>query len=180
MAGSRTGKHPRYPDLKIVRNFRWQALDKNIKSAIHLCGVYSRLINGGEFDEVLALCQDFDRVQINAKEYSLGFVVQFAARCPAQVITQWRGVDYPFGIEHLHDESGGRGIDTMKTWPSPEDGVHCGYAGGLSNKNISAAVTFARDYPFAFPWLDMESSVRTNDWFDLDKVRNVIEVAGKN
>ena len=52
-----------------------------------------------------------------------------------------------------------------------------GYAGGISPDNVADKLTYlfenVRDGEF---WIDMESGVRTDDWFDLDKVRRVLEI----
>lgn len=48
-----------------------------------------------------------------------------------------------------------------------------GFAGGLNPENIlerkeEIDILWEKDY-----WLDMESGVRTDDWFDLDKVEDI-------
>ena len=81
-------------------------------------------------------------------------------------------------IVFLHDQSGGRGIDSIDLWPRPEAMERVGYAGGLKPSNIVKALKTVRNFKTYFGadiWLDMETGVRTNDWFDLDKVELVLE-----
>lgn len=83
----------------------------------------------------------------------------------------------------LFDASGGAGLSPA-SWPRPLPHMRCGYAGGLGPENIAAemaqivqAVASRHSLPqHAHTWLDMESKLRTNDKFDLDKVREVIEI----
>lgn len=75
----------------------------------------------------------------------------------------------------LFDPSGGRGIEAFR-WPSPPIGCHLGYAGGIKPDQIVDTLKEIGvvDSPF---WIDMESGVRTDDKFDLAKVRQVLEAA---
>lgn len=77
------------------------------------------------------------------------------------------------GISVILDASGGHGVDTpieiMKM-----DGVKVGYAGGMNPDNVYRKLRqlFASDCGDF--WIDMESGVRTDDIFDLDKVEKVL------
>lgn len=76
------------------------------------------------------------------------------------------------GAEILFDPSGGRGKEPFR-WPTDVPGVRMGYAGGINPDNV---VDVLRDIgPVQPTWIDMESGVRTNDAFDLRKVRHVLE-----
>ena len=76
-------------------------------------------------------------------------------------------------ISVILDASGGHGVDTpieiMKM-----DGVKVGYAGGMNPDNVYRKLRqlFASDCGDF--WIDMESGVRTDDVFDLDKVEKVL------
>ena len=75
----------------------------------------------------------------------------------------------------LLDASGGLGIDTgIKLWPDWFYKV--GYAGGMNADNVGDKLAYLIEnarHPF---WIDMESGVRTDDWFDIDKVLKVLKV----
>ena len=183
LVGSRTGLPGanRYPGLGVVRAFRRRATDADVRCAIHLCGRYSRAIMKQQYEDPLRESFGFDRIQVNARRYDMPAVAEFKRRYVAigvPVIVQWRtlNIDTRFpGIVFLHDESGGRGIDGIETWPSrPRFG---GFAGGLGAANIRDAVTYMRLTAAPGGWLDMETGVRTDDWFDLDKVEDVIAKA---
>ena len=55
-------------------------------------------------------------------------------------------------------------------------GAFCGYAGGLNPDTIGDALAaIAARVPDGQPyWIDMESGVRTDDRFDLDKCERVL------
>ena len=52
-----------------------------------------------------------------------------------------------------------------------------GFAGGFSPDNITSVVAKISSYKFPGkkPWIDMESGVRTNNRFDVEKVLTVIK-----
>lgn len=80
------------------------------------------------------------------------------------------------GVSMLLDASGGRGIDTPI---DPLPGVRkVGYAGGITPENVADKLAYLMancEYPgYGEYWIDMESGVRTDEWFDLDKVEQVL------
>ena len=187
LVGSHSGEpgHNRYPSLEFVR--RWSDFSQahEIACAVHLCGRFSRaVLNGTATEEVLALCAGFGRVQVNARHYDDERIATFADRVSCErVILQQRTqrdatavVPHP-KVEYLFDLSGGRGRASFEEWPAPStlQGRH-GYAGGLNPHNIDQAVAFVERYPDSRIWLDMESGVRSDDWFDLGKVEAVCGV----
>ena len=77
-------------------------------------------------------------------------------------------------LEYLFDASGGRGEEAFGRWPEPRDSTkRWGYAGGIGPGTIQHALAFAALHAEALLWLDMESGVRTEEVFDLDKVEQV-------
>ena len=80
-------------------------------------------------------------------------------------------------ISILLDESGGKGIEAPFRMPSYLHNVHVGFAGGINPDNVVAKVQEITSLPHVNRfWIDMESGVRTNDRFDLDKVEQVCEL----
>ena len=122
----------------------------------------------------------FDRLDINE------FIGFFSNLHPHQeIITQHNKAHENLHIvvgepNHavLFDSSGGRGI-TRQSWPTPlpKKENRCGFAGGLSPENLEKELPLlqaaAGDQEF---WIDMETGVRTNDRFDLSKVRRCAEI----
>ena len=82
-----------------------------------------------------------------------------------------------FHVAYLLDASGGRGINTPIRVFDNKD-IHIGYAGGMNPKNVGAKLKQLLDYySYGSFWIDMESGVRdSDDWFDLDKVEQVLKV----
>lgn len=78
-------------------------------------------------------------------------------------------------ISVLLDASGGRGIDTLIDNLETKEKV--GYAGGISPDNVEEKLKFLMSHvTMGDFWIDMESGVRTDDWFDLDKVERVLRI----
>ena len=89
--------------------------------------------------------------------------------------TTWRSV-YP-NVSALWDQSGGNGV-ALEHWPLPNGKLTIGYAGGLNEHNIVeylAKLTANRE-PDEF-WVDLETGARTDDKFDIAKVRRILELA---
>lgn len=83
------------------------------------------------------------------------------------------------GAFPLFDCSGGRG-QLSEVWPKPVDGILCGYAGGLSPKNLEDQLKKIEDVVGdATIWIDMESGVRKGDCFDIGLCELVCEIAEK-
>lgn len=82
----------------------------------------------------------------------------------------------PRFASYLLDASCGAGIDTpIEIVTSP--GVHIGYAGGIGPDNVEGKLRTLLEHPTDDKfWIDMETRVRTEDWFDLDKVEQVLEI----
>jgi len=79
-------------------------------------------------------------------------------------------------MSYLIDYSGGRGIESpLEVVNVP--GVHVGYAGGIGPGNVGqklrGLLTYPSDGEF---WIDMETRVRTDEKFDLDKVEQVLKI----
>ena len=85
----------------------------------------------------------------------------------------------PNNIHHwypslLFDESRGKGT-SEREWQKPFEKSHCGYAGGISPDNIDSVLYDLWNLvnPETELWIDMESRIRSDDKFDLLKVKQV-------
>ncbi len=152
-----------------------------MRFSAHLCGGHAREVVARGACEALAglLAGNFDRAQINTSERGVqpDRVRRFAdAMGMRGAILQCRG-DFPADarVDWLFDKSGGRGA-APPSWPKAREGAFCGYAGGLNPDNIGVALpAIAACVPEGQPyWIDMESGVRTDDRFDLDKCELVL------
>jgi hypothetical protein len=159
----RQGVDPRYPANESLSKL----VCSGLRLSAHLCGDYARgIMEGRSFALGMRV---FGRVQVNHPEP----IPERIAALPARGIAQTRGA-FPndTSVDWLFDASGGRGI-TPAAWPA-HPGRLVGYAGGITLQNVidvlAAGVGAAVPY-----WIDMESGVRTDDRFDIEKCRLVCE-----
>ena len=172
---------------------------KGLRLALHVCGSAAHDAAVGKWDNIDKLTwmnlNIFKRVQINiaGRKDNPKFcwvplvigqelIVQQKAdiHLPEYHATlhKWRDkrpYHHRDTISALLDSSGGRGIDTkLKVYPSNEK---IGYAGGISPDNVEEKLRFLMSHvTMGEFWIDMESGVRTDDWFDLDKVEKVLNI----
>jgi phosphoribosylanthranilate isomerase len=159
---------PRFPKTSWINDFKNNYIGS--ATAMHLCG--SALLKFIEGDKkTLNIMKGFKRIQLNLifgnviDQYKNGFddILKALKDIPNHAI--------------LFDESAGRGV-APSSWSRPLDDHVCGYAGGISPDNIRTVLenlqTVVDDKPF---WVDMETGVRTNDQFDLEKVRKVLSIS---
>jgi len=197
---SKEGKD-RYPPLNWVCQLVEQSLSSTNLSA-HLCGKYSRdlilkhtlwlPLNGHIFKRIQINCTQEDTSLANLEMLSQ----QLSMRGQREFIFQYRGGQTPLGLREaeliskippynqkqntfgiLYDKSGGKGV-LSGTWPTLFSGMRCGYAGGLNPDNLQEQLTFiAEAAGESEVWIDMETGVRTDNKFDLIKVRRCLEIA---
>lgn len=163
--------------------------------AVHLCGVstFRAMLDGDEsiFEEL----QMYGRVQLNINARHIDFtpaevhrIYDLMDKHEIQIIVQLNSnteeVIYDYlahnpanNIDVLFDASRGRG-EVPAAWPEPLGTHFCGYAGGLNPINIDEQTRKIVDVSAPdMTWIDMESGVRTDNEFDLDKVVKVLEAA---
>lgn len=179
----KVGQSPRYPTREEIKRLVSDANPGDF--AFHLCGRYARMVHTHEWQE---LCDIIDfsqvgRVQVNSTEDNEKAILnlwRFSAYIGKPVVMQWRGDRFPAvpGVQLLQDRSGGRGVVETQ-WISPDNlcaktKTIIGYAGGLGPENVSAALkaisTASAGRRF---WIDCESSLRTDDWFDQTKAEDM-------
>ena len=177
----------RYPDPDTLSRLA----NKGLNLSCHVCGSYARAITQDiEWSHLFDLLGEnkdiFNRCQINiaANEPTKNTFFLKTPRYFKEIIIQqksvdehktWDAINYHGFMSILLDASGGLGIDTgIKLWPDWFYKV--GYAGGMNADNVGDKLAYLIEnarHPF---WIDMESGVRTDDWFDIDKVLKVLKV----
>jgi len=167
---------------------------EGLNLSCHLCGSIAKFAVRNNFYPVVELCKGrfdiFKRCQLNIAGYKDNppTLRIDAPDSLEEVIIQQKSVDnielWRSGLPNpnltvLLDASGGRGIvSDIYALDTP---LKVGYAGGLSADNIVKALTFLEQSPVVRQyWVDMESSVRTNDVFDVNKVWAVMDAINKN
>lgn len=161
-------------------------MKKNIRHfdhvAIHVCGGTARSeLLSGFLDGLIV---GVDRIQVNgvvAFHELRHFCTKYRRH---MIITQHtpknaKLLDCDFENHSLLiDASGGRGI-TPDGWPLLDTQKVVGFAGGLDaealNSELRKIEVVARDEA----WLDAESKLRTDDWFDASKAIAFVLAANK-
>jgi len=190
---SRTKGRPRFPKVQWMEELEnAMFLEVNMNLSGHLCGAYVRELLMGDTDfveEIGNLWHYFQRIQINTHgiehPYDKDALIDALSRFPEkEFIFQYDNANTRIldevvasgrvNVSTLFDLSHGAGVLPGK-WPSPIEGVKCGYAGGLSPINVREQLDLIearvgnRDI-----WIDMETRVRNcDDRFDLNMVESV-------
>ena len=149
------------------------------RTAVHACGRVAReyLLVDHASPGVL-----FDRIQVNGA-VSVPELRGLCTRYPEQVvITQDNAANVPlreFAEARVHailvDGSGGRGIVPAR-WQRPQTTKEVGFAGGLGPHNLEAELPKIAAIATGEWWIDMESGVRTDDWFDVNKALEAVRI----
>ncbi len=182
----------RYLDPQFLNTLRGCRLNL----ALHVCGSAAHDATLGRWNKIRNLTLGnmflFNRVQINvanrqdnpprlASTYNMKtelIVQQRPENTCLYENSQWIGSDEDGGVSMLLDASGGLGLDTpIVLYPS---NGKIGYAGGINPDNVAAKLEYLlRNVRTGDFWIDMESGVRTDDWFDIDKVRRVLAICNE-
>ena len=182
----------RYLDPRSIRNF----LGKGLNLSLHICGSAAHDAAYGNYGDINFLTYGtyahIPRIQLNISERKdnpdvvraspYGHEVIIQQRDPNNLnpfsLTRKKWKDYLGSLSILLDASGGRGINTpLSVLP-----LSCkvGYAGGFNPDNVSEKLSYLlANHTTGGFWIDMESGVRTDDWFDLDKVVDVLKKCRK-
>lgn len=162
--------------------------------ALHICGSAAHDAAVGEWEKIDELtCHNlhlFNRIQLNISGRKDNPEYCHTAFIDGQeIIIQQRSASetdlfentqthWPFAVDKfstLLDASGGRGIDTPIEVLKTKEKV--GYAGGINPDNVGDKLRcLLRNPDVGDFWIDMESGVRTDDWFDTFKIREVLRV----
>lgn len=179
---------PRCPSDKWIREFYLANWNWPIRTAHHLCGSYARHALEG-LDQNVDWADNISarsRIQLNGyTQFVRGGgalnLRHWTQQCYAIILqcTDAAAVTTPdlsgstggSEIQTLFDPSGGRGVPQVG-WPN--FGRPCGYAGGIGPNNVAETIYSLEALGIEY-WIDMESGVRTDDRFDLGKVKIVLE-----
>lgn len=171
LVGGRLGK-ARYPSVARIADMAALG-EKRIMVSLHLCGLFAVASNAGKLKIAHLSETDLDgftRLQVNALTYNLETLSDLASRVGKDIIVQHRTgpfpEDLPRGIRPLHDQSGGKGKVPTKRPAQIDPTRLVGYAGGIGPENVLDVLDQISATDF---WIDMESSLRTEDRFDLDR-----------
>lgn len=184
LIGGTQGKK-RYPTEEFILSLK----DKGLNLALHLCGKWTKnILTDGNLDIKFDF---FNRYQVNFNfmhtKHDLNnykklvenfpdktFILQYNASNEAYINKIISEIDTK-NTNILYDSSGGRGTE-IKDIQAPHTNIYTGYSGGLNPDNINAICENIFNYKDNTEvWIDMESGVRTDDEFDLDKVREVLK-----
>lgn len=157
----------------------------------HICGNLARhYVKTGDFSQIRDFLtqkrvEKFSRFQLNIRGYDnykpfvieedIHIIIQVSDSKSYQYFYQMQVLN-PEKVEALIDYSGGKGKLGYFDYASDGDEIF-GYAGGIGVNNVAYILGYIEgrmecDVKY---WIDMESSVRTDDWFDLDKVAEVCD-----
>lgn len=183
----------RYLNPELIKNIDRK---RELNLSLHLCGSAAHDASVKEWekiDELVFDCLDvFKRVQLNLSERSDNPDFCWIPLVIGQeLIVQQKSSDidlftstldkWKFGTFHhidnisvLLDDSGGRGIDS--DIHVLKGNYKVGYAGGIKPDNVEGKLSYLLENKDVGDfWIDMESGVRTDDWFDTNKVVDVLE-----
>lgn len=181
---------PRYPDISTINRF----CVFGIRLSAHFCGIYAKeILENKKYSLLYNILPQFQRIQLNYNFKNLsGFdlkslnshVGQFNA---TKIILQYNESNKPVldelmnspegmtkNIHLLWDGSGGKGVQIQHILKSFNN--YTGYSGGINENNVEAICDqIKRTHGNENVWIDIETGARTNDQFDLVKVRNILE-----
>ena len=181
----------RYPDPKLVEHF----VGHNLSLSAHLCGGLAKMAYMGCLEPVTGIYPafehpDFKRTQLNVSPYDQIYMTaaRMKSKTDKEIIIQQKSptlmysqsfrefmkMNPELNVTMLVDPSGGRGIDEGLDLIATDEKI--GYAGGINENNVEEKLrTLMEMDTIKKFWIDMESGVRTDDWFDLGKVVRILE-----
>lgn len=182
-------------DMDKVNRFpNFETIDKVLNADLpnvscHICGELARnYVHTGDFSEIRDFLgqervDKFSRFQLNIKGYDdfkpfyikedIKIIIQVSDAKSYQYFYQMLELN-PNKVEALIDYSGGGGKLGCFNYVSDGNEIF-GYAGGIDAHNVAYILGYIEgrmEYDVNY-WIDMESSVRTDDWFDTNKVREI-------
>ena len=169
--------------------------NRGLNLSAHLCGSIARAAVRGDIEPfrewVCGYGYIFNRCQLNVatsqnNPMSFDYSGEICNYFDEVILQQKSAREVPLFLNSkvsrhitcLLDASGGQGIDTpIEILNLPHK---IGYAGGINADNVADKLSYLLENDGVYDfWIDMESGVRTNDWFDTDKVWHILEVCDK-
>lgn len=147
---------------------------RGLRWAAHVCGEQAKLIANHPSVATVDVT-GFSRVQINHSTTGstleqIDNAAWFGRRHGIRTMLQCSG-HFPdeCRVDWLFDVSFGTGI-TPAGWPRiPDRGPFCGYSGGIRPDNVIEVLERIAAPKGSLYWIDMESGVRSDGRFDLEK-----------
>lgn len=164
----------RYPSVQWLQA---AVLCLRARCSVHICGKAAR---AQAAEGAHPWIQDAGRVQLNGH---VGFfeLMWWCDRYPT-VVTQYAftpPLDVPvMGNQILMDASGGRGVSPAEWW-RPETKLKVGFAGGLGPDNLLTELPRIAAVARGEWWVDMESKLRRDDWFDAEIAGRCVDLRDK-
>lgn len=178
---------PRYPSQEVIDRIV-DAFPGRV--ALHICGTAARVaLLDGSFNHTWLKNRQgkIRRIQVNGRVSRPElYVLLDRYGAEVDIITQHCGPNsdlagcevrrHPRGVhgdhEVLVDDSGGTGKVPDRRVP-PRTKKRYGFAGGLSPETIPRELPLILEHNAT--WIDMESGLRSNDWFDIGRAVAAIE-----
>ena len=170
----------RYPNATIFKKLK----NNGLNLSCHLCGSVARNIvkkdDWNEFFDLLSKDYEiFNRFQLNVSGVK-GFSRDIHFIADKDFIIQLKEdmslydfyKDLP-NVYGFQDNSGGVG-KFEDNWLDSDR--YFGYAGGLNIDNVESVIKDLYIVNSADFWIDMETSVRSFDWFDTNKCEQILKV----
>lgn len=185
LSHSQPGNENRYPYLPEIDSILDALINASAAVALHVCGTKAVHDFVACDAATRALAGRCGRVQLNfaapRTQFTLADLDAAIVDFGRPVITQHNSVNAHVSAalaapnhQVLFDSSGGLGL-RAKSWPQALAGKTCGFAGGIGPDTVLADLSTAGAAAAGTPfWIDMESSLRTNDRFDLSICRQVL------
>lgn len=186
------GNYTRYPSYKFCKDFlEKSAATTYVHSSLHLCGsVIERYLEKEK--DVMDLCEKAQRIQLNLnikdypdhqklsdrlwsvlKQFGHSIILQQNKTKAKFMEVFLKGNIFPISI--LHDGSGGFGREIEEV-VAPDETHFTGYAGGIKPENVVRIVELIENNNTNNKryYIDMESGVRTDNAFSLEKCQQVM------
>ncbi len=174
MSLSSMGSAQRFPGLPRLREIATISHTPAIRFAAHLCGSWARTASVGIVPVLpVALRGVYGRVQVNHLPPAPRGLDTFQSAIETPCIGQFMTGPFPDSpTRWLFDPSAGAGIRPT-VWPRHSGRGSVGFAGGIGPDNVLDVIgEIDCSGPY---WIDMETKVRKNEWFDVDLCQRVCE-----